>query len=216
MTVGPLDRDDDDLRLNWFLYRVAPNAALPEHGAAAHRLADVAGPAAARAAALLPPDRVPRVVHERRRPGAVRPRRAGRRDAGAPRERDHRRGRPAALATRAAARRAAARSRWTSSISSRSRSSGPPSRSRCDSRSATRSASSSSTRPRRTWPGRRCGSRGIVVAPSMGPRLVSVDAGAGRARRSSCTVVVEGLTSRYRVHARARVRRPAGPRATGR
>jgi hypothetical protein len=27
VTVGPLDRDDDDLRLNWFLYRVTPNAA---------------------------------------------------------------------------------------------------------------------------------------------------------------------------------------------
>ena len=27
VTVGPLDRDDEDLRLNWFLYRVAPNAA---------------------------------------------------------------------------------------------------------------------------------------------------------------------------------------------
>jgi hypothetical protein len=27
VTVGPLDRDDDDLRLNWFLYRVSPNPA---------------------------------------------------------------------------------------------------------------------------------------------------------------------------------------------
>lgn len=27
VTVGPLDREDDDLRLNWFLYRVAPNPA---------------------------------------------------------------------------------------------------------------------------------------------------------------------------------------------
>jgi hypothetical protein len=27
VTVGPLDRDDDELRLNWFLYRVAPNPA---------------------------------------------------------------------------------------------------------------------------------------------------------------------------------------------
>lgn len=27
VTVGPLDRDETDLRLNWFLYRVAPNAA---------------------------------------------------------------------------------------------------------------------------------------------------------------------------------------------
>src|SRR5215831_15558671 len=25
ITVGPLDRDDDELRLNWFLYRVGPN-----------------------------------------------------------------------------------------------------------------------------------------------------------------------------------------------
>jgi hypothetical protein len=27
VTVGPLDRDGDDLRLNWFLYRVGPNPA---------------------------------------------------------------------------------------------------------------------------------------------------------------------------------------------
>jgi len=27
VTVGPLDRDHDGLRLNWFLYRIAPNAA---------------------------------------------------------------------------------------------------------------------------------------------------------------------------------------------
>jgi hypothetical protein len=27
ITVGPLDRDDDELRLNWFLYRVGPNPA---------------------------------------------------------------------------------------------------------------------------------------------------------------------------------------------
>lgn len=27
VTVGPLDRDTDDLRLNWFLYRISPNAA---------------------------------------------------------------------------------------------------------------------------------------------------------------------------------------------
>jgi Pvc16 N-terminal domain len=27
VTVGPLDREDDDLRLNWFLYRVGPNPA---------------------------------------------------------------------------------------------------------------------------------------------------------------------------------------------
>ena len=27
VTVGPLDRDDDELRLNWFLYRIAPNSA---------------------------------------------------------------------------------------------------------------------------------------------------------------------------------------------
>jgi hypothetical protein len=27
VTVGPLDRDDDELRLNWFLYRVCPNTA---------------------------------------------------------------------------------------------------------------------------------------------------------------------------------------------
>ena len=27
VTVGPLDRDDDELRLNWFLYRLVPNAA---------------------------------------------------------------------------------------------------------------------------------------------------------------------------------------------
>ena len=26
VTVGPLDRDTDDLRLNWFLYRISPNA----------------------------------------------------------------------------------------------------------------------------------------------------------------------------------------------
>ena len=27
VTVGPLDRDSDELRLNWFLYRIGPNAA---------------------------------------------------------------------------------------------------------------------------------------------------------------------------------------------
>jgi hypothetical protein len=27
VTVGPLDRDDDELRLNWFLYRIGPNPA---------------------------------------------------------------------------------------------------------------------------------------------------------------------------------------------
>jgi hypothetical protein len=27
ITVGPLDRDDDELRLNWFLYRIGPNPA---------------------------------------------------------------------------------------------------------------------------------------------------------------------------------------------
>jgi hypothetical protein len=27
VTVGPLDRDTEDLRLNWFLYRISPNAA---------------------------------------------------------------------------------------------------------------------------------------------------------------------------------------------
>jgi Pvc16 N-terminal domain len=27
VTVGPLDRDTDELRLNWFLYRISPNAA---------------------------------------------------------------------------------------------------------------------------------------------------------------------------------------------
>ena len=60
---------------------------LPQHGAAADGLAHRARPSAARAAAPVPADRVSRDDDERGRPGAVRPRRARRGDAGTARER---------------------------------------------------------------------------------------------------------------------------------
>ena len=51
VTVGPLDRDGDELRLNWFLYRIAPNPAYRNMEPPRDRLADRARPPAARARA---------------------------------------------------------------------------------------------------------------------------------------------------------------------
>ena len=175
VTVGPLDRDADDLRLNWFLYRITPNPAYrnmepPQTGWRTSR-----GRPAARAAAAVPADRVSRDDDERGRPGAVRPRRARRRDAGTARKRRRRRRRtrrsrpsPSRSSSRCA-------SRSTRSTSSRSRSSGrrPPNRS--GSRSATRSASSSSTPLDEHAAGPPVRVRRLAVAPTMGPRLQSVD-----------------------------------------